>query len=94
MRKMRGVADQRTFLMTTLQRVANGGDIFAAELSKGVPDPAALDSDEREALTELKLWIEDRDIHLRETNYTRFKREWMRDRLAVLRDPRAGDALR
>lgn len=72
--------------MTTLLRVAEGGDVEAAELSAGVPDTAALDPDEREALTELQLWIEDRDIHLGETNYTRFKREWMRDRLAVLRD--------
>ncbi len=78
--------DQRAFLMLTLLRVAEGGDVVADDLRAGVPDPATLDADEREALTELQLWIEDRDIHLGESNYTRFKREWMRDRLAVLRD--------
>jgi hypothetical protein len=82
------VADQRSFLMTALHRVANGGDIVAEELSAGVPRPATLDRDERDALTELELWIEDADIHVRDHDYARFKREWMRDRLAVLRDPR------
>jgi len=81
------MADQRSFLMTALHRVANGGDIVAEELSAGVPRPATLDRDERDALTELELWIEDTDIHVRDHDYARFKREWMRDRLAVLRDP-------
>jgi hypothetical protein len=80
------VLDPRSFLMTRLQRVAEGGDIVADDLSAGVPDPSLLDPDEREAFTELQLWIEDHDIHQSETNYSRFKREWMRDRLAVLRD--------
>ena len=84
----------RAFLMSLLRRVADGGDVFAADLLSGVPDPDSLDQDEREALTELRLWIEDRDIHMGETNYTRFKREWMRDRLAVLRDVRSGDTRR
>ena len=73
--------------MTALHRVANGGDIAAEELSAGVPRLATLDRDERDALTELELWIEDADIHVRDHDYARFKREWMRDRLAVLRDP-------
>ncbi|WP_156818770.1 hypothetical protein [Sphingomonas sp. Mn802worker] len=72
--------------MSTLLRVAEGGDVEASDLSAGVPDASGLDPDERDALVELQLWIEDRDIHQGETNYTRFKREWMRDRLAVLRD--------
>lgn len=74
----------RTFLIDALRRVVEGGDIDNAELNASVPNPFALDRDEKNAWEELSHWADDSDIRARDARYTTSKRDRMRDRLAAL----------
>jgi hypothetical protein len=78
----------RAFLLDALKRVAGGGDIDEAELEAVVPDPLALDYDERNAWEELSHWADDDDIRARDKRYAALKRERMRDCIVKL----GGDA--
>ena len=74
----------RAFLLEALQRVADGGDVGAAELDTAVPDPFALDYAEKNAWEELSHWADDDDIRERDGRYAAHKRERMRDHVAAL----------
>ncbi|MEV5031084.1 hypothetical protein [Sphingobium sp. LMC3-1-1.1] len=75
----------RTYLLETLQRVADGGDIEQDELDAAVPNPLALDPLEKDAWEQLSHWADDADIRQKDPNYATFKRDWMRDRIAALK---------
>ena len=72
------MTDVRTYLLSTLQRVADGGDLTTAELDAAIPDPMLLDRAERAAWEELSHWADDADIRAKDAHYASFKREWMR----------------
>ena len=74
----------RAFLLATLQHVADGGDLTVAELDTGMPNPLMLDPTERDAWEELSHWADDDDVRGKDVNYTAYKRERLRDRLAEL----------
>ncbi len=74
----------RAFLLDTLQRVADGGDIGESELDTAVPDPFALDAAEKIAWKELSHWADDNDIRGRDERYSASKRERMRKYLVTL----------
>jgi hypothetical protein len=78
------MSDARAYLISALQRVADGGDVTADELSIAVPDPLVLDDVERAAWEELSHWADDDDIREKDPDYATFKREWMRDHIATL----------
>ena len=73
----------RTFLVDALQRVADGGDIDEAELEAAVPDPFALDDLEKNAWEELSHWADDDDIRARDERYAGYKRDRMRECIAI-----------
>lgn len=73
----------RTFLVDALQRVADGGDIDEAELETAVPDPFALDDLEKSAWEELSHWADDGDIRAKDERYVSYKRDRMRECIAM-----------
>ncbi|MCI4589787.1 hypothetical protein MOK15_06750 [Sphingobium sp. BYY-5] len=75
----------RTYLLEALERVVDGGDIEQDELEAVVPNPLVLDPVEKDAWQQLSHWADDADIRQRDANYSTFKRDWMRDRIAALR---------
>ena len=78
------MSDARSFLIAALQRVAEGGDITKAELDAAIPDPFALDRTEKGAWEELSHWTDDADIRVKDTTYSTYKRDRMRDCVAAL----------
>lgn len=76
--------DARAYLLATLQRVVNGGDLTVEELDNAVPDPLALEREEKDAWEPLSHWADDADIRARDANYASFKRDWMREHIAAL----------
>lgn len=74
----------RTFLLEALIRVAGGGDVSEVELVTSVPDPSALDRDEKNAWEELSHWADDDDLRERDALYANYKRGRIRDHIAAL----------
>lgn len=77
----------RDYLLATLQRIVDGGDLTTDELDVAIPDPGLLDGrSEKDAWEELSHWADDDDIRARDVRYSEHKRERMRDHIARLRD--------
>lgn len=74
----------RAYLLSTLRRIVNGGDLSPEELDAEIPDPLVLDRSERAAWEELSHWADDADIRAHDAHYAAFKRDWMRDHIATL----------
>lgn len=74
----------RAYLMATLQRVVDGGDLTTDELDAAIPDPLVLDRDEKQAWEQLSHWADDADIRTKDAHYASFKRGWMLDHIAAL----------
>lgn len=74
----------RTYLLETLQRVVDGGDLTTDELDAAIPNPLVLDPAEKDAWEELSHWADDEDIRAKDDRYASFKRDWMRDQIAAL----------
>ncbi len=74
----------RPYLLATLQRVADGGDLTSKELHAAIPDPLLLDLVEKDAWEQLSHWADDEDIRAKDAKYAAFKRNWMRDHIAAL----------
>lgn len=74
----------RAYLIETLQRVVDGGDLTTDELDAAIPNPLVLDPAEKDAWEELSHWADDEDIRAKDDRYASFKRDWMRDQIAAL----------
>lgn len=75
----------RSYLLDTLQRVVDGGDVDPDELSATVPKPLELNSVEQSAWQQLSQWADDADIRQKDASYASFKRERMEHYIAVLK---------
>ena len=80
------MTDARSYLLATLQRVVEGGDLTTRELDAAIPDPLVLDKIERDAWEQLSHWADDEDIRRRDGHYATFKRDWMKDHILRLND--------
>ncbi len=78
------VTAARSYLLATLQRVANGGDLTTDELDATILDPLLLGGAERNPWEELSHWANDGDICAKDTSYVFIKPEWMLYRIAAL----------
>ena len=78
------MTDARSYLLTTLQRVVDGGSLTPEELDAAIPNPLVLDRVERDAWEQLSHWADDEDIHARDSDYALFKRAWMRKHIIRL----------
>jgi hypothetical protein len=75
----------KSYLLDTLQRVVDGGDVDPDELTAAVPNPFELNSVEKSAWQQLSQWADDADIRQKDDSYATFKRERMRHYLGVLK---------
>ncbi len=71
------MSEARRYLLATLHRVADGGDVTDHELGAAIPDPLALNRSERYAWEELSHWADDEDIRANDPSYSAYKRERM-----------------
>ena len=78
------MSEARAYLLATLQRVADGGDVTAAELDAAIAEPLSLGRLERDAWEELSHWTDDADIRLKDPHYAAYKRKRMQDCIAAL----------
>jgi hypothetical protein len=76
----------KSYLLETLQRVIDGGDVDPDELDAAVPNPLDLNSVEFSAWQQLSHWADDADIRQKDEYYATFKREWMRHHVDVLKN--------
>ena len=74
-----------SYLLDTLQRVVDGGDVELDELAAAVPSPLELNSVEHSAWQQLSQWADDGDIRQKDASYASFKRERMQHYIAVLK---------
>ena len=74
----------RSYLLSALQRVADGGDLTTEELDAAIPNPRLLDAAEKDAWEQLSHWADDDDIRARDDNYAAFTRDWMREHIVRL----------
>lgn len=74
----------RDYLIATLQRIVDGGDLTIEELDAAIPDPRGLERAEKDAWIQLSHWADDSDIRAKDHRYAAFKREWMRDHIKAL----------
>jgi hypothetical protein len=78
------VTDARAFLMISLQRVIDGGDITNDELDVAIADPAQLRGAQRKAWHGLSYWADDDDIRAKDTTYAPARRRQLAGLLADL----------
>ncbi|MGE4429852.1 MAG: hypothetical protein AB7E05_03810 [Sphingobium sp.] len=69
--------------LSMLHPIADGGDVTGQELDIAVPDPSMLDREEKRGREELSHWADDADIRAKDENHARFKRDWIRERIAA-----------
>jgi len=78
------VTDARAFLISSLQRVINGGDMANDELNDAIADPAGLRGAERKAWHGLSYWADDDDIRAKDATYAPSRRRQLADLLSDL----------
>lgn len=76
--------DARTFLINTLRRVIDGGDLTNEELDVVISDPAGLRGAERKAWHGLSYWADDDDIRTKDPSYGPSQKRRLIDLLADL----------
>jgi hypothetical protein len=76
------MTDARTFLINSLQRVIDGGDVTNDELDAAIADPARLRGAERKAWHGLSYWADDDDIRAKDPGYGPSRRRQLADLLA------------
>ncbi|WP_375399094.1 hypothetical protein [uncultured Sphingomonas sp.] len=74
----------RTFLIDSLRRVTDGGDVTNDELDAAIADPAGLRGAERKAWHGLSYWADDDDISAQDPSYAPSRRQQLGDLLADL----------
>ncbi len=80
------VTDERTFLLATLRRVIDGGDVTNAELEAAITEPVRLRGAERKAWHGLSYWADDDDIRVKDLAYARPRRRQLADLLTALEE--------
>jgi len=78
------MSDTRAFLINSLRRVIDGGDVTNEELDAAIADPAALRGAERKAWHGLSYWADDDDIRAKDPAYAPSRRRQLVDLLADL----------
>ena len=78
------MTEARSFLMHTLRRVIDGGDVSNDELDQAVPDPASLQGAERKAWYGLSYRADDDDIRAKDPAYAPARRRQLSGLLAGL----------
>lgn len=74
--------------MSILGRVADGGDLTAAELDAAIPDVRRLEGAEREAWRALSQWADEADVRAQDMHDAAAGRERMRSLAARLGEER------
>jgi hypothetical protein len=78
------VTEARTFLLATLRRVVDGGDVTNDELDAAIAAPAGLRGAERNAWYGLSYWADDDDIRAKDPVYAPSRRRQLADLLSNL----------
>ena len=78
------MTDARTFLLATLRRVIDGGDVTNDELDEAIGAPAGLRGAERKAWHGLSYWADDADVRAKDPTYARSRRRQLADLLSAL----------
>lgn len=74
----------RTYLLETLRRVIDGGDVTNEELDAAIAAPADLRGAERKAWHGLSYWADDDDIRAKDPAYAPSRRGQLADLLSAL----------
>jgi hypothetical protein len=78
------VTDARTFLLATLRRVIDGGDVTNDELDAAIAAPAGLRGAERKAWHGLSYWADDDDVRAKDPTYAPSRRRQLADLMSAL----------
>lgn len=78
----------RTYLLETLRRVIDGGDVTNEELDAAIAAPADLRGAERKAWHGLSYWADDDDIRAKDPAYAPSRRGQLADLLSALENER------
>jgi hypothetical protein len=78
------VTNARTFLLATLRRVIDGGDVTNDELDAAIAAPAGLRGAERKAWHGLSYWADDDDVRAKDPAYAPSRRRQLADLLSAL----------
>lgn len=82
----------RTYLLETLRRVIDGGDVTNGELDAAIAAPADLRGAERKAWHGLSYWADDDDIRAKDPAYASMRRGQLADMLCALESKEASNA--
>lgn len=80
------VSDDRTFLLFTLRRVIDNGDVTNDELKAAITEPVRLRGAERKAWHGLSYWADDDDIRTKDPAYAASRRRQLADLLIALEE--------
>lgn len=78
------MTEARTFLLATLRRVIDGGDVTNDELDAAITAPADLRGAERKAWHGLSYWADDDDIRAKDPAYAPSRRRQLANLLSDL----------
>lgn len=78
------MTEARTFLLATLRRVIDGGDVTNDELDAAITAPADLRGAERKAWHGLSYWADDDDIRVKDPAYAPSRRRQLANLLSDL----------
>jgi hypothetical protein len=80
------VTNARTFLLATLRRVIDGGNVTNDELYAAIAALARLRGAERKAWYGLSYWADDGDVRAKDPAYGPSRRKQLADLLSALED--------
>lgn len=83
------MTNARTFLLATLRRVIDGGDVANNELEAAIAEPAVLRGAERKAWHALSYWADDDDIRAKDPAYAPSRRRQLADLLSGLENEKS-----
>jgi hypothetical protein len=84
------VTDARPFLLATLRRVIDGGDVTNDDLEAAIAKPADLRDAERKAWHGLSYWADDNDVRAKDPAYAPSRRRQLADLLCALENEKVG----
>jgi hypothetical protein len=84
------VTEARPFLLATLRRVIDGGDVTNDELEVAIAKPASLRGAERKAWHGLSYWSDDDDVRAKDPAYAPSRRRQLADLLSAFENEKVG----
>lgn len=78
------MTDARMFLIASLRRVIDGGDVTNDQLYAAIADPGTLRGAEQKAWHGLSYWADDEDIRAKDPAYAPLRRRQLNDLLVAL----------